>query len=249
MAFKKTGQWNLAGVHLHNERVSQLGVEQQAWWERRGIDFPQRHVAGIRIGVVRDLDRHEFGLGVQVHHVLEAWAEYASLGATDVAHLIHPAVALAVLDRGVAEQLWLGWVIHDPHLHCDAADVTVALHGDEAATLFATPHLSSREVRSDRVPALGFVLLEADRHIVLTVIVLSPPAGLECVCHLALIFDNFIVIAVLELPLELRVIFHGLVLIQDNSATSATPQAPTVRVDIARWIDALALDWIGLRAH
>merc|ERR1711972_567861 len=201
-------------------------------WKKGSVDFPQAHVSCVSIGVVGNLDGHELCIWMQVYRILETSAEDACLGAADVAHLVHPAISLSVLDRGIAQQLRICWVVHDPHLHGDASNMAVALHGDESATLLATSELASCEVRGDGVPALGLILLKTKWHIVLAIVMFSPPTRHESVLHLALILDNFVIVTVLELPLELDVVLHSLIGIQDNSATFAASQSSTVSVNV-----------------
>merc|ERR1712194_308092 len=93
-AYYSCAAWRAWRSHIRAEQIC---------WERCSIDLPQPHVASVRVGVVRDLDRHELGRRGQVHHVFEAWAKDASLRTGDVAQLIHPAIACSVLHRGIAE--------------------------------------------------------------------------------------------------------------------------------------------------
>jgi hypothetical protein len=58
-------------------------------------------------------------------HAIGSVGEDARVVPGNVTYFVHEAVTLAVVDRRLAQELWFGWIVHDPQLHPKATDVTV----------------------------------------------------------------------------------------------------------------------------
>ena len=99
----------------------------------RGAYLPHAHIPEARMSVVLVLNRHELrsALDDGRRGVRKFGAEDARLRTNHVTHLVVRLVILAVVHLGLADQHRLGWVVHVPHLHPEAADVAVAVDVDQ----------------------------------------------------------------------------------------------------------------------
>eukprot|EP00038_Savillea_parva_P006472 m.164002 g.164002 ORF g.164002 m.164002 type:complete len:418 (-) comp12366_c0_seq1:1553-2806(-) len=205
----------------------------------RCIDLPQSHVASVLVRGVGHLDRHEFGGRVQGHNGRGIGAKDARVAPGNVPFFVHPSVALTHVDRCVTEQLWVLWVIDNPHLHTQTTNVAVAFHGDKLTSIGTPSHVTGGEITGDGVCTVFWVGAVAQRHVVLAIVVLSPPRCHKRVLCRRLIVKNLVIVPVLELPLKHIVVGNVLVRVKNDRPALAAPQAALVRMNIARWVDTV----------